>query len=149
MKLEAARSQKLFSESDAPVHFITSWQLASPLKCWLMRMLIALSSCRWLLALPVLGQILHLTGQGWEKSIFPNSQLWNSPVRAGKGTTDKTSRSGRINPAKNQLNVRKTAGSHKPGIFEPSVLSGTDPLQNTAFDLRSCRRLPNLSDRSV
>lgn len=34
-------------------------------------------------------------------------------------------------------------GSHKPGLFE---LSGTDPLENSAFNLRSWRRLPSLSD---
>lgn len=42
-------------------------------------MLISLSSCRWLPAHPALGQILHLTAQGWEISIFQNPQLWAAP----------------------------------------------------------------------
>ncbi|KAF4789350.1 hypothetical protein TURU_152039 [Turdus rufiventris] len=45
------------------------------------------------------------------------------------------------------MRLQSIVGNQKPGIFELSVLSDTDPLKNIAFDLRPWRRLPDLSGR--
>lgn len=44
------------------------------------------------------------------------------------------------------ISVYTNAGSYKPGYFGLPVLSGTDPLEDAAFDLGPWRGHPNLSD---
>lgn len=81
----------------------------------------------------------------WKENTAPRGAGGGASTRPSPGTQswDRVLEVGRARSTQGPLGP---VGPQKPGISEPCVFSGTDPLENIAFDLKPWRKLLKLSN---